>query len=91
MIYSTTTDPRAVDRPFQPLVHSAMAGAWTINNRHSMAYIFDAVNPARIFKRGMRYDDSLDFPQVDERSHGDMTETDSESPGWMPYMPRPHS
>jgi hypothetical protein len=53
-----------------------------------MCLLFDVVSPARRFKRGMVYDDDATFPEYDEGNPGDITETDGDPPGWMPYMPR---
>ena len=85
--YELTTDPRKVDRPVDANVHPALTGAWQVNNLCSMAYIFDAVNPAMKFKRGTRFDPDKRFPKYRPEDSGDATETDAPSPGLMPYMP----
>ena len=54
-----------------------------------MCYIFDAVSPARQFKRGLPFAESATFPDYADGSPGDITETDmKDDPGLMPYMPR---
>ena len=46
---ATITDPTKVDHPFIELVHNKLARAWEVNQYNPMPFIFDAVNPARIF------------------------------------------
>jgi len=56
-----------------------------------MCYIFDTVNPAMQFKRGMAYDDEADdFPEYGPESSGDLTETDVAGSGLMPFKLRPY-
>jgi len=85
--YHRTTDPKKVDRPVNALVHPALINAWEINNQHSMPYIFDAVDPARKYKRSMRFDEDADCPVYGSEDDGDVTETNGPPPGLMEYMP----
>jgi hypothetical protein len=55
-----------------------------------MWFIFDAVSPARRFKRGVMYSDDAEFVDYNPRSPGDFTETDCEPVGWMPVKPPLH-
>lgn len=86
--YAHTTDPEKVTEPVLDLVHRNLKNAWRINKNHSMCFIFDAVNPARQFKRGMLYNERSDFPDYGPEPWDDLTETDTKAPGWMPYKPR---
>jgi hypothetical protein len=86
--YSQITDTAAVNGPVKSLVHETMGNAWTINANHAMAFIFDAISPARQFKRGMLYDANANFPKYDSEDH---TETDTVAPGWMPFRPKSYS
>ena len=58
------TDSAKISQPIYRLVHGSLKEAWTVNNTLPMCFIFDAISPARRFKRGMRYTDSdkVDFP-----------------------------
>jgi hypothetical protein len=68
--------------------------AWRINTDHRMALIFDAVNPARQFKRGEILDEKADadeaFPTYSPSPSTDLnvTEVDEHSDGDLkPYAP----
>lgn len=83
------TNPTAITQPISTLVHEALKNSWAINTTVNMCFIFDAVSPARQFKRGEPFDESGTFPDYDDGSPGDVTETDmAAAPGLMPYMPR---
>lgn len=90
-VYSATTDPTKVDRPVGVLVHAALRHAWTINNDHKMAHIFDSVNPARQFKRGMPDDPEASFPEYGPENDEYVTDTDGPAPGWMQFNPKPYT
>ena len=81
------TDPTRVNRPISTAIHNNLKDAWMINKALPMCFIFDSVSPARRFKRGMLYTDDGDFPDYNEEDVGDVTETDTDLPGLMPYMP----
>lgn len=85
--YPETTDPTKVTRPVEELVHEMMSRAWKVNNDRPMCFIFDVVNPARQFKRGMLYDEDAEFPDYGPEPWDDLTEADTDEPGWMPYKP----
>jgi hypothetical protein len=36
----------------------------------------------------MPWSDDSEFPKYDDNDLGDVTETDGDPPGWMPYWPR---
>jgi hypothetical protein len=76
-----------VDRPVEDLVHPSLRSAWKISNDLAMWYIFDVVSPARRFKRNTPYTEEADFADYGPQSYEDLTETDGEKPGWMPYKP----
>ena len=78
-------DPAKVVFPVAKLINAALVGAWRVNRGHKMCFIFDAISPARRFKRGMVYDEEADFPE--DTCDGDITETDGPDPGWMPVDP----
>ena len=80
------TDPAKVKQPILHLIDPALVAAWDINTDHEMCFIFDAISPARRFKRGMVFNEDADFPQ--DTCDGDITETDGPDPGWMPVNPR---
>jgi hypothetical protein len=86
--YSAITDPKAITRAVGGLVHEAMGDGWIVHPNRAMACIFDAVNPVRQFKRGMPYDERLDFPEYPSEDCEDLTETDTAPPGWMPFGPK---
>jgi hypothetical protein len=77
--------PAEVKRPVIKLVSPALAAAWRVNRKQEMCFIFDAVSPARRFKRGMVFDEKADFPK--DTRDGNITETDGPGPGWMPVDP----
>lgn len=54
-----------------------------------MAYAFDLFSPARRFKRGMAFNEKLDFPVHKGLAEEDSeaTDTDVQPPGLMPYNP----
>jgi len=81
------TDPSTIKQPIASTIHNSLKTAWKINNSLPMCFIFDAVSPARRFKRGMAYDPEMDFPEYDEeKESGNVTETDEGPPGLMPYV-----
>ncbi len=86
------TNPARVNQPISALVHNDLKNAWRINKALPMCFIFDAVSPACQFKRGMPFTDDDAYPRypTKEDSDGadDITETDGDPPGWMPYKPR---
>ena len=79
------TDPARIKQPFVKILSPALATAWKINRKHSMCLILDAVSPARRFRRGMLFNEELDFPM--DSQDGNITETDGPDPGWMPVDP----
>ena len=86
-LYNATTNPSEVDQPVVDHVHENLSKAWKINRSHPMCFVFDLVNPARRFARGMPYDDRLEFPDAD-RDQGNVTETDvDDGIGLMPIRP----
>jgi hypothetical protein len=52
-----------------------------------MCFIFDAITPARQFKRGMPYQADAEFPDYGPEPWVDLTESDDPTTGWMPYKP----
>jgi len=80
------TDPARVKWPVLSLLSPALVTTWKVNEKHTMCLIFDAVSPARRFKRGMVYDEEVDFPM--DTLDGNITETDGPDPGWMPVDPK---
>ena len=82
------TDSAKIGQPIHRLVHKSLRAAWTINSSLPMCFIFDAVSPARRFKRGMPYSDSdaAVFPEYNASESGNVTETDGPEPGFMPYV-----
>ena len=83
--YAGTTNHRIVTHAVESLVHPALRGAWAINNHLPMAYIFDAVCPARRWKKGMPYDDEADYPDYDSDHPKELTYTNGPPPGLMPF------
>lgn len=77
--------PARIKRPIIRLVDQTLATAWKVNPKQKMCFIFDAVSPARRFKRGMAFKETIDFPE--DTCDGDITETDGPGPGWMPVDP----
>ena len=83
------TSSANVSQPISTLVHPTLRNSWAINKSVNMCFIFDAVSPARQFKRGVLFDESGTFPDYADGDQGDVTETDMRgAPGLMPYMPR---
>ena len=82
------TDSAKISQPIYRLVHGSLKEAWMVNNSLPMCFTFDAISPARRFKRGMEYTDSdkVDFPEYDASESGNVTETDGPDPGYMPYL-----
>jgi hypothetical protein len=70
------------------MVHKSLEFAWTVNKALPMCFIFDTLSPARQFKQGMLWSDGDDYPSYNNVDLGDVTETDGDPPGWMPYWPR---
>jgi len=83
--HGSITDPARVKRPTTNLLSPSLSTAWRVNGKHKMCLIFDAISPACRFKRGMVYDDEVNFPK--DTFDGDITETDGPGPGWMPVDP----
>jgi hypothetical protein len=84
---SGETAPTKIKQPISALVHHSLTNAWEVNPDMKMCFIFDAVSPARQFKRGTKFSDSKQFPDYDDTRPGDVTETEGKS-SLMPYMPR---
>ena len=81
------TNPSTIKQPISGIIHENLKTAWKINNTLPMCFIFDVVSPARRFKRGMAYDDEVEFPEYDEeKESGNVTETDEGPNGLMPYV-----
>lgn len=53
----------------------------------AMWFIFDAVSPARRFKRGVLASPDNDFANYGRKPYTDRTETDGPPPGWEQYKP----
>ena len=81
-------EPGKITQPISTIVHETLQNAWAINKNAHLAYLFDVVSPVRQFKRGMPFTEEGEFPEYSEGTAGDVTETDDDPPGWMPYMPR---
>jgi hypothetical protein len=88
--YPPITNPLKVTCPVADEVHPLLSQAWVIHNGNPMWFIFDAHSPARHFKRGVRFQENLDFPGYSEPPYGDLTETDKDPPGLMPFAPWEH-
>ena len=82
--------PANVNGPIRALIHRNLANAWSINKKLQMCYIFDSVSPARHFKRGMPFSAKADFPILEGDELGNVTDTDVDPPGLMPYAHNPH-
>ena len=79
------TNPARVSRPTPALIHESMANSWQLNRGLQMCFIFDAVSPARWFKRGVLFTEEGTFPDYNEGEAGYATETDVDDPGLMQY------
>jgi len=79
-------DPARVERPVSALVNHSLKNAWKINQSLPMCFVFDAVSPSLKFKRGMPFNDAANFPEYQESEAGNVTDTNGDSPAWMPYM-----
>lgn len=89
--YAKTMDRKMVVGPVEELVDEELANAWKVNRHNQMCFIFDVVNPARQFKRGMRYKEDQDFADYGPDPWYDLTEDDcKEGSGWTPYKPLSH-
>jgi hypothetical protein len=86
-VYGETTDPSLVTHPDKRYVHKAMLNAWKITRGNPMCFIFDSHSPARQFKRGVPFTDNQDFPLYGRPPHKDLTESDTDTPGLMPFSP----
>jgi hypothetical protein len=75
-------------QPISGLVSPTLLNAWTINKSVNMCFVFDAVSPARQFKRGVLFDEDGTFPDYNDEDPGEVTETDVDPPGLMPFEPR---
>src|SRR5579872_6383420 len=82
-----TRDPLSVDRPAPDFIDKGLREAWSINKTLPIAFIFDTHYPVRQFKKDMRYDDNRRFPSYVE-PYDDLTESDTDGPGLMPFLPR---
>ena len=85
-------DPKLIDQPVERLVHESLRNAWVVNKSRPMCLIFDCVNPARQFKRGVLYDldETTPFPNYDpdpERDGNVMEGDEGPHPGLQPYNP----
>lgn len=91
--YSLTTNPSNVRGPVEDLVHASLEEAYRVRRVkfRSMPFIFDTYSPARLFKRGVVYNEDEDFPlhNGDPEEDSEATETDTQPPGLMPYAPMP--
>jgi hypothetical protein len=86
--YEETIDPTALTIPVNEHVHSDLQRAWKINRCLPMWFVFDTVTPARQFKRGTYYLEEKSFADYGPEPWDDLTESDTGSPGWVPYKPR---
>lgn len=74
-------------QPVASKIHENLKTAWVVNPKLEMCFAFDYISPARQFKRGVPYDESMNFPEPGDTPPDDLTETDSgEAIGWIPYM-----
>lgn len=89
--YPQTTDPSEVREPVKKEVHRNLRTAWKVDTGHQMCYIFDSISPARQFKRGTPFDRNKEFPGFGPYPWDDLTDTDGEDPGWMPFAPVKHT
>lgn len=85
--YGKTTDPLLVTHPDERHIHMSMSESWKITKNHPMWFIFDAHSPARQFKRGVPFREDQDFPTYGKPPYADLTETDTDDPGLMPFSP----
>jgi hypothetical protein len=83
----TETVPQMVEQLVSTHVHVALRRGWTINRSLPMWFLFDVISPAHQFKRGTPFVDGVEFPILDLKHPGDITETDDGPSGWMPYWP----
>lgn len=83
------TDLEVINQLILHLIHMKLKGAWEINNKQAMCFVFDATSLACLFKHGMKYSDKSLFLTLsrEELEAGNVTETDDTSPGLMPYTP----
>jgi hypothetical protein len=89
--YPQVKDPSKVDRPIEEEIHENLSTAWKVDTGHQMCYIFDTISPARQFKRGMPFDDDKEFADYAPEPWEDLTDTDNEETGWMPFKPVKHT
>ena len=89
--YEDVTDVTEVTGPVDSMVNQSMVGGWKVNKDLPMWLIFDTVNPVRQFKRGMPYDDDVDFPAYGPPPWDDLTESEDPIIGPMPYAPILHT
>ena len=82
---SHETAPAKVSQPISRLVNPTLVNSWRINPSLGMCFIFDAISPARLFARGIPFDEDADFPPFSSVTPGDITETDT---GLMQLGPR---
>ena len=88
--YGGVIDPMLVTQPVKRLVHKSLGNAWSIRPDHQMWFIFDSHSPARHFKRGTLRQAGAQPPMYDPERFGELTDTDIDPPGWMPFAPAIH-
>lgn len=59
--YDDITNPTEVTGPVAGLVHDKLTLAWAVDIQHPMHFIFDVVNPARVFHIQRKRDDGKNF------------------------------
>lgn len=84
-----TMDPTEVTGPVAPLVHDNLTLAWTIEVYHPMHFIFDAVNPARVFHTLRKHDDGKAFVAWTKANIQKSTEEDP-NVDRMQFVPKPY-
>jgi len=57
-----------------------MSRGWKVNNAHCMEFIFDAVNPARLFKLGTVYTEQSSFIPWTAKNSDPALVTDTDTP-----------
>lgn len=89
--YEDTTKHSKMDRPVTRCCAPSMAKSWKICGGLPSHVLFDAVNPARIFKKGTVFneDDPDPFPTFDYRNNRSVTDTDPDGT-LQQYKPLPN-
>lgn len=85
--YENTTDPLLVTHPVERLVHESLSESWKVTRGNQMCFIFDAHSPARQFKRGVPFRQNAEYPIYGKPPYDNLTETDEDEPGLMPFSP----